>query len=178
MHTPEGPAWASRVVWGFLWGPMCLSFWFWFLLMCGAYRSSLWFCLLVFASCFCCFDFLLSALYRFCFLLSASCFLLSVSCFCFLLFAFLLLCVLDRKQHGCNKTIDITTATITMTLTKESHYSNLYSILLLLILVRVQLSRVIFLLLMNEHQETTTDSHVTPQSSSASLIGISEPRRP
>ena len=118
----------------------------WFLLTCGAYCSSLWFCLLVFASCFllfapcfllpsfcfCCFCFLLSALYRFCFLLVAFglMLLLSVSCFCFLLFAFcfLLLCVLDRKQHGCNKTITITTATITMTLTKDSHYSNLFSI--------------------------------------------------
>ena len=97
------------------------------------------FCFLLFAPCFllplsafavCASCFLLSIASAFCLLLSASCFLLSMSCFCFLLFAFcfLLLCVLDRKQHGCNKTTTITTATITMTLTKDSHYSNLYSI--------------------------------------------------
>ena len=112
-------------------GPAC-----WFLLLAFCFLL-LAFCFplsafAVFASCF-----LLSIASAFCLLLSASCFLLSVSCFCFLLFVFcfllsafcfLLLCVLDRKQHGCNKTIAITTATITMTLTKDSHYSNLYSI--------------------------------------------------
>ena len=44
-------------------------------------------CFLLPSFCFCCFCFLLSALYRFCFLLVA----FGVSCFCFLLFAF---CVL------------------------------------------------------------------------------------
>ena len=33
-----------------------------------------------------------------------------------------------ESKNGCNKTIAITTATITVTLTKDSHYSNLYSI--------------------------------------------------
>ena len=138
----------------------------------------------VFASCL-----LLSIASAFCLWLSASCFVLSVSCFCFLLFAFCFLlsvCAFcfyvfwTEKRHGCNKiTTTTTTATITMTLTKDSRSSSLYSIFVVrLLLVRVLLLRVIFLLLMNEHQETTDDSHVTPRSSSASLIGISEPHRP
>ena len=79
----------------------------------------------VFASCF-----LLSIASAFCLWLSASCFLLSVSCFCFLLFVFCFVLSVfafcfyvfwTEKRHGCNKNI-------TMTLTKDSHYSNLYSI--------------------------------------------------
>ena len=100
--------------------------------------SACWSLLLAFCFLLLAFCFPLSAFAVFpsCFLLSiasAFCLLLSASCFCFLClflffaFCFLVLCALDRKQHGCNKTITITTATITMTLTKDSHYSNLYS---------------------------------------------------
>ena len=35
-----------------------------------------------------------------------------------------------ESKNGCNKIIAITTATITVILTKDSHYSNLYSILI------------------------------------------------
>ena len=107
--------------------------------------SACWFLLLAFCFLLLAFCFPLSAFAVFasCFLLSiaslsaccfrphAFCFLCLVFAFCFLLsaFCFLLLCVLDRKQHGCNKTITITTATIIMTLTKDSHYSKLYSII-------------------------------------------------
>ena len=74
------------------------------------------------------FCFLLSALYRFCFLLVAFslmrfafCVLLLLSVFCFYVFW-------TESKKGCNKTMAITTATSTVTLTKDSHYSNLYSI--------------------------------------------------
>ena len=35
-----------------------------------------------------------------------------------------------ESKNGCNKTISITPATITVTLTKHSHYSNLYRIVI------------------------------------------------
>ena len=103
--------------------------------MCSAYYSSLRFCLLVFASCFllpsfcfCCFCFLLSALYRFCFLLVAFGFMLVAFCVFFLLSAFCFYTFWTESKNGCNKTVAITTATITVTLTEDSHYSNLYGI--------------------------------------------------
>ena len=119
--------------------------------------SACWFLLLaflLFAPCF-----LLSLASAFCLLLLASCFLLSVSCSCFLLFAFCFYVFWTESKNGCNKTIAITTATITVTLTKDSHYSLFFknSFFLLLILLRVLLLRVVFLLLMNEHQETTNE---------------------
>ena len=140
MHTPEGPAWASRVVWGFLWGPMCLSFCF--LVPAHVWCLSLFSLVLLAGFCFLLLLFLFLAFCSLSLLLSAFGLVLFAFCVLFLLsvFCLLLLRVLDRKQHGCNKTIAITTATITMALTKDSHYSNLYSILLL----RVLLSRVIF----------------------------------
>ena len=113
----------------------------WFLIMCGAYCSSLWFCLLVFAFCFLllafCFPLSAFAVFASCFrlsllLLSACCFWLHAFCFlCLVLlsaFCFLLLCVWTESKNGCNKTIAITTATITVTLTKDSHYSSFFSI--------------------------------------------------
>ena len=114
----------------------------WFLLMCGAYCSSLWFCLLVFASCFlpfapcfllpsfcfCSFCFLLSAIYRFCFLLVAFSLMRFALCVLLLLFAFCFYVFWTESKNGCNKTIAITTATITVALTKDSYYSNSYSI--------------------------------------------------
>ena len=94
--------------------------------MCGAYYSSLCFCLLVFASCFLllafCFPlsafavfascFLLSIASAFCLLLLASCVLLSVFSFCslFVAFCFLLYVFRTESKNGCNKTIAITTA--------------------------------------------------------------------
>ena len=77
----------------------------------------------VFASCF-----LLSIASAFCLLLLASCVLLSVFSFCFLLFAFCFYVFWTESKNGCNKTIAIPTATITVTLTKDSHYSNFYRI--------------------------------------------------
>ena len=89
------------------------------------------FCFLLFAPCFllpsfcfCSFCFLLSALYRFCFLLVAFGFMLFAFCVVFLLSAFCLYVFWTESKNGCNKTIAITTATITVTLTKDSHYSN------------------------------------------------------
>ena len=121
-------------------------------------------CFLLPSFCFCCFCFLLSALYRFCFLLVAFgfklfafCVLFLLSAFCFLRFAFCFYVFWTESKKGCNKTIAITTATITVTLTEDSHYSNFYNIFIVTytVLLRVPLLRVVFLLLMNEHQETT-----------------------
>ena len=97
------------------------------------------FCFLLFAPCFllpslrfCCFCFLLSALYRFCFLLVAFGLMHFAFCVLFLLFAFcclLFACMCfgqtaTRRQQNYYYYY----ATITMTLTKDSHDSNLYGI--------------------------------------------------
>ena len=94
----------------------------WFLLLA--------FCFLLLAFCFplsaiaaFAYCFLLSLASAFCLLFLALCFLLSVSCFCFLLFAFCFYVFWTESKNGCNKTIAITAATITVTLTKDSHYS-------------------------------------------------------
>ena len=91
-------------------------------------------CFLLPSFCFCCFCFLLSALYRFCFLLLAFGFMLFAFCvlfllsvFCFLRFAFCFYVSWAESKNGCNKTIAITTATITVTLTKDFHYPNFYN---------------------------------------------------
>ena len=118
-------------VWCLLLFSLVLLAGFCFLLFafCSLLSASVFLLLLFLLLAFCSLSLLLSAC---CFRPHAFCFLCLVFAFCFLLSAFcfllLLLCVLDRKQHGCNKTIAITTATITTTLTKDSHYSNLYSI--------------------------------------------------
>ena len=99
---------------------------------CFLLSASLFLLLLFLLLAFCSLSLLLSAC---CFRPHAVCFFCLVFAFCFLLSAscFLLLCVLDREQHGCNKTITITTATIIMTLTKDSHYSKLYGIIVVTI---------------------------------------------
>ena len=95
------------------------------------------FCFLLFAPCFllpsfcfCCFCFLLSALYRFCFLLVVFSLMRIAFSVLFLLSAFCFYAFWTQSKNGCNKTIAITTATITVTLTKDCHYSNLCSILI------------------------------------------------
>ena len=106
--------------------------WFLLLAFCSLLAASLFLLLL--------FCFLLSALYHFCFLHVAFGFmffafcvfsLLSVfllSAFCFLLLAFCFYVFWTESKNGCNKTIAITAATITVTLTKDSHYSNFFTI--------------------------------------------------
>ena len=132
--------------------------WFLFLVSC--------FCSLLSASLFLLVLFLLLAFCSLSLLLSACCFwlcafafcvLFLLSAFCFLRLAFCFYVFWTESKNGCNKTIAITSASITVTLTKDSHYSNLNSILLLLILLRVLLLRVVFLLQTNEHQETTNE---------------------
>ena len=86
---------------------------------CSLLSASLFLLLLVFASCF-----LLSLASAFCLLLLASCFLLPVVfAFCFLLSAFM--CFGQKARTFATKLLlfAITTATITVTLTKDSHYS-------------------------------------------------------
>ena len=81
------------------------------------------FCSLLSASLFL---FLLFLLLAFCFLsllLSACCFWLHAFCFLCLVFAFCFYVFWTESKNTCNKTSAITTATITVTLTKDSHYS-------------------------------------------------------
>ena len=94
----------------------------WFLLFafCSLLSASLFLLVLFLLLAFCFLSLLLSAC---CFWLHAFCFLLSVSCFGFLPFAFCFYVFWTESKNRCNKAIAITTATITVTLIKDSHYS-------------------------------------------------------
>ena len=75
--------------------------------------------------------------------------------FCFLLFAFM--CFGQARTVATKLLLLLIAASFTVTLTKDSHYSNLYSIFIVTNTITGAIITSSFPLLMNEHQETTNE---------------------